>query len=678
MLPSFPRPSFPELLIVTGTLCLSSLPLSTHAEAPDPGARLAAIERDLSILPELLPSLQTHQRIGHHGYGEERSPEALPWIQIDLAEVRTPEKIVLFPARLPVPGEVLSVGFPGEFRIELSHDSSFTDAIEIAHWKEAFHGEGETLPFLSFSLDELHTGQASGRHLRIFASGLRRDPVELDRPYFRLGEIVVLENGQNVALKRPVLSSTALENPRRWEPMNLTDGYFWCRPLRGTPSSPTNGFRSGFQKRELPTEEAWVEVDLGTRQAIDEIHLVPAHPQELPDSFGFGFPPRFWILADAGTPQERELLREVDPPYPAEALPNPGAAQVTLALDGLVARTIRLRSETLARTGPVSGRGPTNYLFALSEMQVWRRGVNLAEGQPVRFANTQPGERWSPEALVDGFSSRHRLLSWNDWISQMERRRKLEEEASFLASLIDDRERQTVQRVLVASISAAILAILLAVIIVLALRNRAEISREALRARIARDLHDEIGASLSHLAMQSDLARRQLTVGELKPGRLKAISSTARDTLDHMRDIIWLLTPRPGSWDDLSYRLESIANRLLEGMEHEVEVEGSIPEGNPPLEWAREIVSFLKETLTNVRKHSRASSVRTRIQWSDSLVLEVSDDGVGFEAEQAQRKGGSGLDNLKTRAASLRARLEILSDTGQGTTIRLDAPLPSV
>ena len=55
------------------------------------------------------------------------------------------------------------------------------------------------------------------------------------------------------------------------------------------------------------------------------------------------------------------------------------------------------------------------------------------------------------------------------------------------------------------------------------------------------------------------------------------IAATARDTLDHMRDVIWLLAPKAGTWQDLSHRLESVANRLLDGIDHDVRVTGEPP-----------------------------------------------------------------------------------------------------
>jgi signal transduction histidine kinase len=193
----------------------------------------------------------------------------------------------------------------------------------------------------------------------------------------------------------------------------------------------------------------------------------------------------------------------------------------------------------------------------------------------------------------------------------------------------------------------------------------------ALQTRLARDLHDEIGASLSELAIQSDLARQQHQ-RQLDPGpRLAEIATAARDTLDHMRDVIWLLTPKAGTWRDLSHRLDSVANRLLNGIDHEVHVAGEPPEGRPTPQWARDSVALLKEAITNARRHADAGRISVDIDWRNGLVLTVADDGHGFNPETVT--GGHGLENLRERAAAMQAHLEIDSQPNQGTTVRLEA-----
>ncbi len=630
-------------------------------ESPSQLERLAAIERDQAGLPQLIPSQQSHQRIGFHGLQAESA-----WLTIDLGRTVTPDRIAVFPARPQLAERVPSPGFPAAFDVEIAETEDFARAIRIARWSEPLPGAGEHLPFLIFP-----GNGATGRFIRLRVTGLRPDPDQSDRQYFRIGEIVVLADGLNVALHMPVKSSASTESARRWERLNVNDGYLWCLPLRGASPSPTHGFQSGVSVDAVVADRSWVEVDLGELMPIDQIHLVPAHPRDFADSSGFGFPTHFRVLGDAGTPSETVILKELEPVWPADALPNPGSAQVMVATPGLSARRIRISCQALWRRGPGSGRGPDEHVFALSELQVWRGRTNLAAWRPVLAADSTQTTGWSPESLTDGYSSRHQLIDWDAWLDGIERGEHLRAEAQTLRTSLALEHDRRQQRLVLIAISAAVLIALLAAIALLLLRTRAGRERDRLRTRIARDLHDEIGAGLSHLAMQSDLAKQHLQRGDLHGDRLDAMSAAARDLIDHMRDIIWLLAPKAGDWRELSRRMAAISDRLLEGIPHTVVATGTPPDGQPAIAWSRDVVSFMKEALTNARRHSHAQQVQVSITWSERLVIEISDDGTGFDVDDARTHGGSGLDNLRQRAAALSAILELHSSPGQGTRILL-------
>ncbi|RYD32089.1 MAG: hypothetical protein EOP87_13470, partial [Verrucomicrobiaceae bacterium] len=427
--------------------------------------------------------------------------------------------------------------------------------------------------------------------------------------------IVVMENGGNAALGRPVTHSAALASARAWEGMNLVDGYFWCEPLQGPGSSPAEGYQTSPRQEPEVKGTVWVEVDLGVRRPVDEVHLVPASPREGITFHGYGFPTHFNVIADPGTEDETLILKEDSPPFPAEALPNPGAAPLMAETQGLNARRIRVVCDALWRQGSSKG-GRSEYLFAMSEIQCWHQGTNLAAGATVTVSDEVRTPVWFPEALTDGFSSSHPLLSWDAWLDGIERSEALRLQADGIRRKITVREKE---QAAVLGKRAAVIAgvtIILAGVAITWQRRRSKRQQEALRERIARDLHDEIGASLSHLAMQGDLARQQLDRAELTSDRLRNLSDSARETLDQMRDIVWLLSPKAGGdWQDLSLRLEAITRRLLEGTGHEVKVAGNPPAGKPAIGQARDLVAFLKESLTNARRHGKAPMVRVSLEW---------------------------------------------------------------
>lgn len=634
---------------------------------------LEQIETRLAELPELIPSAQTHERIGFHGHAADPA-----WVQLDFGREVTPERIAIFPARVPAAKNPELNGFPAAFEVLISPTADFETSVRIVRWQEEAPGSGQRLPFLSFP-----GNGASGRFLRLQVTGFRSNPLRPGDEFFRIGEIVVLENGQNVALHPPLTrlptSTQATINPRRWDWQNAADGRMWCLPLRGKPGSPKNGFHSELETRDFVDGESWVEVDLGQPMPIDEIHLVPAHPRDFPDAAGFGFPPRFWIVADPGTPHETELVEEASPPYPAEALPNPGAAPLIIATPDLKAQTIRLKCETLWKRGE-SFEGQefphALFLFALAELQIWHEGQNIALGKTVRYSDTTETSSWGAEALVDGYSSREALLDWETWLSQIEQAQSLETRAAAIREDLEYLRERAVERWQTISIAAVVITALLASIAILVLQTRSVRAREELRARIARDLHDEIGASLSHLAIQTHLAGQQLPEESEDRGRLAAISQSARDTFDNMRDIVWMLAPAGGSWEELAHRMESIANRLLQGMPHQVTREGEPPSGDPPMDWARRVVAILKESISNARRHSRADSIGVRIEWAErEFLLRVEDDGCGFDVDTVSTATGSGLANLRHRAEKLGGELEIASTPEAGTELVLRVPM---
>lgn len=617
-------------------------------------AVLRGLRQAIESLPAPLPAEQSHGRIGFYGLKTDGAR-----IVIDLGRDIAPDEVVLFPARLPTgiaTGDG-SNGFPPALSVSISEDPDSEKAVRLARWSEDEPGSGNRPPFLRLS-----GNGASGRYLTVAIEGFRSR--ETGRGHFHtLGEIVVLAGGANVAIGRPVTTTASTENAPRWQAANLTDGFLWCLPFAGRAESPGNGYHSAIDGT-LTKSQKWVGIDLGADHRIDEIQLVPAHPRDFADVGGFGFPPRFRVtgIADDG--------REV--PFfdtGATNFPNPGAA--TVSFPGTATPVRRLRIEALElwqRTG--------DFIFALAELRVFSGGQNVAPAASVSFADTTTTGSWSPAALTDGYSSRHLLLDWRAWLDAVSERETLQSRHDRLAAtLVAEREVRmrrwlTIAGALVAAVAVA------AFVMVVAVRRKSAREHEAWRSRLASDLHDEIGASLSHLALQSDLARRSVGAEDPLATRLASLSASARETLDHLRDTVWLLDPSCGSWSLLESRLAAVAARLLEGLPHEFERRGSPPDSPAPPERSREIVLFLKEALTNLRRHSGSPDARVLLVWeTDRLLLEVADTGVGFDPDAAEAGHGRGIANLRGRATGLGGQCEIASSPANGTTIRLETPL---
>jgi len=192
---------------------------------------------------------------------------------------------------------------------------------------------------------------------------------------------------------------------------------------------------------------------------------------------------------------------------------------------------------------------------------------------------------------------------------------------------------------------------------------------ERLRQQIARDLHDEVGANLGSISLLTEVMEQRP-----QPGDLAQIRSTADQTVDTLRDLVWIINPSHEHLSDLIARLKQIAAVMLANLIYEFAEMEQANNIKLSLELRRNVPPLFKEVLNNIRKHSQASRVVIRLYCQDgNLVLEVRDDGVGFDV--AKKRSGDGLKNFQNRAAEMRAELTVTSQPKNGTIVKLTAPI---
>ena len=192
---------------------------------------------------------------------------------------------------------------------------------------------------------------------------------------------------------------------------------------------------------------------------------------------------------------------------------------------------------------------------------------------------------------------------------------------------------------------------------------------EQLRQQIARDLHDEVGANLGSISLLTEVMEKMA-----QPGDLAQIRSTADSTMDTLRDLVWIINPSHEHLSDLIARLKQIAAIMLANLNYEFAEMEQANNIKLSLELRRNVPPLFKEALNNIRKHSQANHVSIRLYCLEGdLVLEIRDDGVGFD--MARKKPGDGLKNFQNRAAEMRAELTVTSQSKNGTTVKLTAPL---
>jgi len=200
---------------------------------------------------------------------------------------------------------------------------------------------------------------------------------------------------------------------------------------------------------------------------------------------------------------------------------------------------------------------------------------------------------------------------------------------------------------------------------------------ERVRTRLAADLHDDIGASLSEIALLSELVREQKSLGEATARRMLAeIADTARDLVDTMSDIVWAINPRRDDLPSLILRIREMASETLgtRGIACDVQVPETAEAIKLAPDQRRHLYLIFKEALTNIVRHARCTEAKLSLRVENRyLIAEIRDNGCGFDPTSGSR--GHGLENMRLRAAELKGRLQIESEPGRGTRLTLIAPL---
>lgn len=192
---------------------------------------------------------------------------------------------------------------------------------------------------------------------------------------------------------------------------------------------------------------------------------------------------------------------------------------------------------------------------------------------------------------------------------------------------------------------------------------------ERLRTKIASDLHDEVGSSLTRISIYSDL----LTAGtndEEKVTYLENIRNTSRDVVSTMSDIVWSIDNRSDRLGDLVLRMKDFASSLFSLKNIEVEFSIQINDDRILLspQVKQNLYLIYKEALHNVVKHAHAKHVSIRVEQSvRTIVIQITDDGIGFLEDVSRR--GNGLRSMKKRAADIQAQFELKIQNG--TSIRI-------
>jgi two-component system sensor histidine kinase UhpB len=201
------------------------------------------------------------------------------------------------------------------------------------------------------------------------------------------------------------------------------------------------------------------------------------------------------------------------------------------------------------------------------------------------------------------------------------------------------------------------------------LKNRRQKQLQSIRNRIADDLHDDIGSTLSSIGIMSELAKKK------SPEAHSLLTSIGESTLslqENMSDIVWAIKSENDRFENLAQRMNRFASEMLDAKNIELDfiIDESLNTSALNMEKRKNIYLFFKEVINNAAKYSDAKNVFVSVSQKDHYAeLKVTDNGKGFDTSMVS--DGNGMNSLKQRASGIPADFYIKSELNLGTSVYL-------
>ena len=212
----------------------------------------------------------------------------------------------------------------------------------------------------------------------------------------------------------------------------------------------------------------------------------------------------------------------------------------------------------------------------------------------------------------------------------------------------------------------------------LTVQSKAQAMLHKERARIARDIHDELGARLTELALEGEVAQTELPEGSSVRPRLEALCEKARAVSGAMDELVWMVNSRRDTLRDFANFACRHAQRFLSqtSIRCRLDVEADLPEVLFELPVRRNLLLGVKEALNNAVKYSEATEVLLSIHRRGQILLVVvEDNGEGFDLEKAD-SSRNGLTNMVERMKEVGGVCRISAKAGVGCRVKFQVPLP--
>lgn len=578
-------------------------------------------------------------------------------VQIQFSEPKMIDMLVMVPLNfLDRNSEYLSNGFPLRFRIE-ARTPDGTNVILVDQTQADFPDPG--IDPVVFQLP----AAVEATEVSVIATKLAKERTwRSKKPLFALSEILIFDGEENVALNAAVMAPEPYRYGLVFAPEYLVDGYSYFPPLL----QYHDRLRPNTQPRVMDTEFI-VSFDLEQSQTFNEARFFPVDfiPQfSHVHSLAVGFPTKIWIqVSDHAdfTGAKPYLIEEANVPV------NMSEAPLCHKMPPMQGRYVRFIFQD-GRIDPRTKRPKSGRYISLSEVQLLHKGQNLLAGIPFASESelfVSQHNKTPHQTLTDNKTGASNIIPERTWFKQLARRAELEVQKKMLLERQNDMVRQleqTIQQLLLGS--AALILLFILALLISHYRNQKAI--QAVRDRIADDLHDETGATLSGISNSAQLLEElfsdQLSAKENE--LLADIINSAERSATETRSLIQFME-KDSDQSDLIERFRATSNQMLFGIEliedySETKQLNQLP---PTQKW--NLLLFFKEALNNIIKHSDADVVEISTRkHKHSVCLEIRDNGKGLPSDAHPT-------HLFKRAKKLNATIDLTSTENGGTFIKL-------
>ncbi|HCW07429.1 MAG TPA: hypothetical protein DGG95_08715 [Cytophagales bacterium] len=199
---------------------------------------------------------------------------------------------------------------------------------------------------------------------------------------------------------------------------------------------------------------------------------------------------------------------------------------------------------------------------------------------------------------------------------------------------------------------------------------------ERMRNQISRDLHDDMGSTLSSINLISQVAQNESTVNEVEKKYFKQISDQSAKMMESMSDMVWSINPENDTVQKTIAKMKEFSAEILEpkNIAYRFLVDENLSDLSLDIAKRKNLFLIFKEAINNAAKYSECSSITIQFsQSSNNLLLFIQDNGKGFDTGNAS--SGNGLKNMKERALEIGASFKIQSSAQTGTALTLTVPL---